>query len=71
MKIVELLQRPNIMVTNEELDLLDKLKEGKTLTKKDLDQRELYLIDQLVHKDLVVRKIKNESIEYTISARVR
>ena len=67
MKIIELLQRPSVPVTNEELELLDKLRESQTLTKKD----ELYLMDQLIHKDLVIRKIKNESIEYTISARVR
>lgn len=71
MKIIELLQRPSVPVTNEELELLDKLRASQTLTKKDLDQRELYLMDQLIHKDLAVRKIKNESIEYTISARVR
>lgn len=71
MKIIELLQRPSVVVTNEELDLLDILKEHKVLDKKDLSVRQIYLMDQLVHKDLAVRKQKDGSIIYTISSRVR
>lgn len=71
MKIIELLQRPGVPVTNEELELLEKIRDKSTINKKDLSQRELFLVDQLIYKDLVIRKIKNESIEYTISARVR
>lgn len=71
MKIIELLQRPSVVVTNEELDLLETLKDRGSLNKKDLEPREIYLIDQLVNKNLVVRKNQNESIVYTVSKRVQ
>ena len=71
MKIIELLQRPGVVVTNEELDLLETLKDRGSLDKKDLKPREIFLIDQLVNKNLVVRKNQNESIVYTVSKRVR
>jgi hypothetical protein len=70
-KIIELLQRPSVVVTNEELDLLETLKDRGSLNKKDLEPREIYLIDQLVNKNLVVRKNQNESIVYTVSKRVQ
>jgi hypothetical protein len=70
-KIIELLQRPGVVVTNEELDLLETLKDRGSLDKKDLKPREIFLIDQLVNKNLVVRKNQNESIVYTVSKRVR
>jgi hypothetical protein len=70
-KIIELLQRPGVVVTNEELDLLETLKDQGSLDKKDLKPREIFLIDQLVNKNLVIRKNQNESIVYTVSKRVR
>jgi len=70
-KIIELLQRPGVVVTNEELDLLETLKDRGSLDKKDLKPREIFLIDQLVNKNLVIRKNQNESIVYTVSKRVR
>ena len=71
MKIIELLQRPGVVVTNEELDLLETLKDRGSLDKKDLKPREIFLIDQLVNKNLVIRKNQNESIVYTVSKRFR
>jgi len=70
-KIIELLQRPGVVVTNEELDLLETLKDRGSLDKKDLKPREIFLIDQLVNKNLVIRKNQNESIVYTVSKRFR
>lgn len=70
MKIIELIHQPNIAVTNEELELLDQLRDLDSLSKKELTERQQYIIDNLVKKDLVIRRKQDGSIIYKISPRI-
>ena len=57
MKIIELTQKLKIAITNEEADLLSKFDENTpVMAKSDLNEREEYLANQLVNKDILLRK---------------
>lgn len=71
MKIIELTEQLRIAITNEEADLLDRF-DGKTpvVAKRDLDEREQLTANQLVNKDLLIRK-KDEQGRISYKRRAR
>ena len=59
MKIVELINHVSLPITNEEADLLGKFTEHPVIEKAKLSERELYIANQLVNKDVLLRE-KNQ-----------
>ena len=70
MKIIELLNAPNVVITNEEQEVLDLISMVETVKKTQLDPRQLLLVDSLVKKDILIRKVSNGTVSYKISSRV-
>jgi hypothetical protein len=64
MKIVELLNKVRLPITNEEADILGKFSESVEIQKKDLSPREVLLVNQLVNKDILYRKNDEGRIYY-------
>lgn len=65
MKIVELTKNINVAITNEEADLLNQFDEDTpAMAKGDLDERQQIMANQLVNKDLLVRKHEDGRIIY-------
>ena len=70
MKIIEVTNNIKLAITNEEADLLAKFDdETPTKTKQDLSEREQHIINQLVNKDVLLRKNENGQIIYKKKAR--
>jgi len=65
MKIVEIaggkLQLP---ITNEEADVLEKFK-ADPVERRELSEREIYIANQLVNKDVLLRKNQDGKISYS------
>jgi hypothetical protein len=60
MKIVELVNKVSVAITNEEADVLLQFdEETPTIAKGDLNDRQQILANQLVNKDLLVRIKEN------------
>ena len=69
MKIVELTQQLNIAITNEEADLLNKFDENTpVMVKRELEDRDQVLANQLVNKN-ILRRIKDEQGRITYKRR--
>ena len=65
MKIIEVTGNIKLAITNEEADVLAKFDdETPTKTKQDLSEREQHIINQLVNKDVLLRKNENGQIIY-------
>lgn len=65
MKIIELTQHLTVAITNEEADVLNQFDEDTpVLAKGDLNERQQLLANQLVNKDLLLRKNENGRIIY-------
>jgi hypothetical protein len=64
MKIIELLNKIRIPITNEEADVLGHFDSNKQLTKEDLSPRQALIANQLVNKDVLFRKNENGKIYY-------
>lgn len=64
MKIVELVNKVRLPITNEESDVLGKFNEASELQKQDLNPREIALANQLVNKDVLYRKNDEGRIYY-------
>lgn len=56
MKIIELLNGISIPITNDEKAVLKKFNHENSILRKDLDIFEIQQIEQLVRKNIVVRK---------------
>ena len=56
MKIVELVNKIRIPITNEEADVLGQFDENKQVAKEDMTAREILISNQLVNKDVLFRK---------------
>lgn len=70
MKIIEVTNNIKLAITNEEADVLAKFDdETPTKTKQDLSEREQHIINQLVNKDVLLRKNENGQIIYKKKAR--
>lgn len=64
MKIVELLTGIQIPITNEEKDLLGLFEFHDSIDKNQLSLREQTIANQLVNKDILVRKNHEGKINY-------
>ncbi len=65
MKIVELTNNLTIALTNEEQDLLLKFSDaGATVTRRDLNEREVFVANSMVNKDILYRKNQDGKISY-------
>jgi len=64
MKIVELVNKVRLPITNEESDILGKFYKSAELQKNDLSPREIILANQLVNKDVLYRKNDEGRIYY-------
>ena len=65
MKIVELTQKINVAITNEEADMLSQFDEDTpVMAKGDMDERQQQMANQLVNKSLLTRKNENGRIIY-------
>ena len=65
MKIIELTKNINIAITNEEADLLCRFDEDTpAMAKRDMTEQQLHTANQLVNKDLLLRKNENGQITY-------
>jgi len=70
MKIVELLNSLQLPITNEEADVLGKISEGGKILKSELDPREQLIANNLVSKDVLLRK-KNDEGKITYARKIR
>jgi hypothetical protein len=65
MKIVELINSNlSVAITNEESDVLSKFTEQSSIPRRELDEREIIIANQLVNKDLLIRKNNNGKTTY-------
>lgn len=64
MKIVELVNKIRIPITNEEADVLGQFDENKQIAKEDMNARQTLIANQLVNKDVLFRKNDNGKIYY-------
>lgn len=62
MKIVELTNRLQLPITNEEADLLNKFDSDSQISKHDLNERQQLIANQLVNKDVLSRRIQDGQI---------
>jgi hypothetical protein len=56
MKIIELVNKINVPITNEEAEVLDMFEDDNVVQRQDLSPREVILANQLVNKDILYRK---------------
>jgi hypothetical protein len=71
MRFLEFAHGPSIVITNEEQDLLKIISNHTTVNKKQLSERQRVIADQLVNKNLIIRKVLDDEINYKISANAR
>lgn len=64
MKIVELLNKVQLPITNEEADLLAKFNDGSSIAKSELEERQQLIANQLVVKDVLLRRNQDGKIFY-------
>ena len=65
MKIIELTQHLTVAITNEEADVLAQFDNNTSVVAKgDLNERQQLMANQLVNKDLLLRKNENGRIIY-------
>lgn len=65
MKIVELLNKIQVPLSNEESDILNIVENRGEMEKPDFSERQLYVANQLVNKDVLLRTNQNGRILYT------
>ena len=64
MKIVEITQGLQLQITNEEADLLGRFYDESTVPRKEFNEREAYVANQLVNKNVLIRKNQDGEITY-------
>jgi hypothetical protein len=64
MKIIEVMAGLHMPVTNEESDLLSKFHEGNSVSRKDLNERQIEVANHLVNRDVLYRKNQDGRITY-------
>ena len=64
MKIVELLNKVQVPLTNEEADVLGQFYDRATIAKEDFDHRQTLVANHLVNKDGLLRKNEDGKIYY-------
>lgn len=65
MRIVELLNNVHLPISNEESDLLHRFDEGAIIFKSELSDRQQIIANQLVIKEVLLRKNQNGKIFYS------
>lgn len=65
MKIVELLSKIQVAITNEQADLLGRFQHEPSIVKNKLDEREQVIANQLTQQDILLRRNENGQITYT------
>lgn len=65
MKIIEVTRGLLLPITNEETDLLSKFHEGNSVSRKDLNEREIVIANNLVTKDVLARINNDGRVTYT------
>jgi hypothetical protein len=64
MKIIEVTGGLHMPITNEESDLLSKFHEGNSVSRKDLNERQIEVANHLVNRDVLYRKNQDGRITY-------
>lgn len=64
MKIVELLNKISVPLTNEEADVLGRFNESSVIERREFSDRECHIANQLVNKDILLRKNQDGKITY-------
>jgi hypothetical protein len=64
MKIVELVNKIRLPITNEEADVLGQFEDGRKIAREDLSPRNLVVANNLVNKDVLFRKNEDGKIYY-------
>jgi len=64
MKIVELVNKIRLPITNEEADVLGQFEGGRQIAREDLSPRQLVVANHLVNKDVLFRKNEDGKIYY-------
>jgi hypothetical protein len=65
MKIVELLNKVQVAITNEQADLLGRFTHEPSIPKNKHDEREQVIANQLTTQDILLRRNENGQITYT------
>ena len=60
MKIIELVNKVSLPITNEELDVLGQFQEKPVIRKAELNERQQELANSLVNKDILLRQTNEE-----------
>lgn len=69
MRIIDLFERPSVIINNEESSLLEYIIANRSVTKEDLNERQQYLVDQLVNKNIIIRRTTNGISTYSVTKR--
>jgi len=64
MKIVELVNKIRIPITNEEADILGRFDNNQKIFKENLSPRQIVVANHLVNKDVLFRKNEDGKIYY-------
>jgi len=64
MKIVELLNKVQVPITNEQADLLGRFQHEPSIEKNKLSEREQLIANQLTAQDILLRRNENGQILY-------
>lgn len=64
MKIIEIMCGLKLSLTNEETDVLGRFHQSETIPKKEFNERETYIANQLVNKNVLLRKNQDGKIIY-------
>jgi len=64
MKIVELLNRVQVAINNEQADLLGRFQHEPNISKSSLNEREQEIANQLTAQDILLRRNENGQITY-------
>jgi len=64
MKIVELINKIQLPITNEEADLLSKFSDKVSIAKSEFNERQQLIANQLVVKDVLLRRNQDGQIFY-------
>jgi hypothetical protein len=68
MKIIEVTAGLLLSINNEEADLLKKFNDGNSVSRKDLNERQIEIANHLVNKDVLLRTNQAGRIDYTKKA---
>lgn len=70
MRIMELTGQPGVPITNEETEVYELIEQAGSVAKQQLNPRQLILVDNLIRKNVIVRKVADGNITYKVSSRI-